>query len=448
MNADHRREVALFRYSLAREALSLSASERGQLVRELAEREHVGPGGELVRVSRGTLDRWVRALRKGGFQALVPVAREGVPTTPARVLELAVALKREAPARTAAQIAQIICERDGRSPNERTLQRHFVRLGLNISPARGPAALGRFQADAPNELWLGDAMHGPVVGGHKAILFAFLDDHSRAFTGYHFGRFEDVVRLEAAFRAGLLSRGVPGALYVDNGSPYVSSQLLRACAVLGIRLIHSRPGRPQGRGKIERVFSTVRGKFLVEIAARGGVTDLGELNRLFAAWVEQVYHRLVHSETGERPIERFLAHGAPATPAPGLLTEAFLWSESRVVSPTATVDLHTNRYEVDLALTGRLVDLVFDPFDLEHVQVRFHGRAMGLAVPQKITRHVHPRARRDPQQDNPPAATGIDYLAMVAERQRERLHRRIDYTALPGEPPEPEQHPSREDHQR
>jgi putative transposase len=58
--------------------------------------------GEWVRVSRVTLDRWVRAWREGGFEALVPAAREGVPRTDQGLLELAVALKREAPERTAA----------------------------------------------------------------------------------------------------------------------------------------------------------------------------------------------------------------------------------------------------------------------------------------------------------------------------------------------------------
>jgi len=55
---------------------------------------------------------------------------------------------------------------------------------------------------------------------------------------------------------------------VDNGSPFVSGQLLRACAVLGIRLIHSRPGRPEGRGKIERAFRTIREQVLGELEDR------------------------------------------------------------------------------------------------------------------------------------------------------------------------------------
>jgi len=77
------RDVALFRYSLIREAAdeSLTIRQRGQLVRELAAREHVGPKDRRVRVGRGTIDRWIRAYRVGGFEALAPEARTGEPVT-------------------------------------------------------------------------------------------------------------------------------------------------------------------------------------------------------------------------------------------------------------------------------------------------------------------------------------------------------------------------------
>ena len=107
---------------------------------------------------------------------------------------------------------------------------------------------------------------------------------------------------------------------VDNGSAFVDAWLLRACAKLGIRLVHSTPGRPQGRGKIERFFRTVRDQFLVEITGaperdpnRHPVADLDELNRLFTAWVETVYHRREHSETGAPPLARLL--GSPLVAA-------------------------------------------------------------------------------------------------------------------------------------
>ena len=436
--ADRAREVGLFRYALIREAAdpALSTKERGRLVRELAAREHTGPFGERVRPSRVTLDRWILSWRRGGFDALLPSTRNCDPTTSAAVLELAAALKREVPARTAAQVSAILSVHAGPgsiAPSPRTLQRHFARLELNTRPnGLPPRGFGRFEAAAPNDRWTGDALHGPVVAGRKTFLFAFVDDHSRAVTGYRWGHSEDTVRLEAALRVGLAARGVPKVVYLDNGSAMVSSQLLRALAVLGIQLTHSKPGQPAGRGKIERLFRTVREQFLVELAVPGAlvaVTDLARLNELFAGWVETVYHQRVHSETEQRPMERFLAAGPPTLPSPELLREAFLWSATRLVTKTATLSLHGNRYEVDAALIGRKVEVVFDPFDLTRLEVRYQGRPMGLAVPHQIGRHVHPDARPD-LPATAAAPTGIDYLGLVAAQHRAELAVRINYNDL------------------
>jgi putative transposase len=430
--AERSRAVALFRYSLIREAAdpALSTRQRGRLVRGLAAREHAGPFGEPVRVSRPSLDRWIRAWRAGGFEALMPPARQVTLRTPAEVLGLAAALKRENPARTAAQVARILRASAGWSPADRTLQRHFVRLELLTRPdGAPPPAFGRFEAARPNELWTGDALHGPVIGGRKTYLFAFIDDHSRLITGHRFGHAEDTVRLAAALRPALASHGVPDRIYVDNGSAFVDAWLLRACAVLGIKLTHSTPGRPQGRGKIERLFLTVREQFLVELTGdpaetgRRHVTSIGELNRLFTAWTGTVYHRRGHSETGQAPLQRWAdgwAGAVPLLPEPARLHEAFLWSEYRTVRKTATVSLHGNTYQVDPSLAGRRVELVFDPFDLTGIEVRWQGNPAGQAVPHVIGRHAHPKAR--PEQPVPPApATGIDYMALIDATHDARL---------------------------
>ena len=104
---------------------------------------------------------------------------------------------------------------------------------------------------------------------------------------------------------------------------------------------------------------------------------LAELNSLFTAWVEQVYHQRVHSETGQAPLARLLAAGPPVPTPAELLTEAFRWGEWRTVGKTATVSLHGNLYEVDRAFAGSKVELVFDPFDLTDITVRHHGRPAG-----------------------------------------------------------------------
>jgi putative transposase len=433
MNEDRRREIGLLRYALVRDAADpgLSKAERGRLVRALCEREHVGPDGQLVRIGRTTLDRWVRDYRRGGFEALVPRRRVVAPRTPAETLELAFRLKRERPERTAAQVREIMLAAGGPAPGLRTLQTHLAREGLNIrADGRSPGKVyGRFEASVRNELWTGDGLHGPTLAGvaaRRAVLLAFIDDHSRLLVGWRWGTGEDVFRLEAALRAGLMARGVPDAILVDRGSAFISSQLLRACAVLGVKLIHASPRAATTKGKIERFFRTVRDQFLVEID--DGV-ELGELNRLFSAWLEVVYHRRVHSETGQTPLQRFDAAGSPALPTPALLREALLWSQERTVTKTATLSLHGNQYEVDAALVGRKVELVFDPFDLTRIEVRYQHRPFGLAVPLVIGRHTHPQAERE--LPPPPAPTGIDYLKLLADKRDHELSgRRIDYASL------------------
>ena len=325
------RQVGLFRYGLIQDALdpALSTKQRGRPVRQVAALSHPGPFGTTVVISRATLDRWIRDYRAGGFTALVPAPRRVTSQTPASVLELAVALKTEAPDRTAAQVAVVLAAHGGFAPSARTLQRHFAAAGLTRTRPDGAPlkVFGRFEAEAPNVRWVGDALHGPHVAGRKAILIAFLDDHSRAVVAARSGHAENAVALRETLQVALAARGRPTQCYVDNGAMFVDSGLRRACAVLGIKLTRSAPGKPAGRGKIERFFRTVRDQFLVEIAATtdevddtgstlGGtvgtpVATLTELNSLFTAWAEQVYHPRVHSETGQAPPERFLAAGPP-----------------------------------------------------------------------------------------------------------------------------------------
>jgi putative transposase len=425
--------VALFRYQLIREAAdpALTVRQRGRLVREIAARAHEGPSGEPVVVSRATIDRWIRAWRSGGFAALAPPARQVMLRTDAAVLELAAGLKREKPERTAAQVMRILRTTCGWSPSVRTLQRHFERLELTARPdGRPPAVFGRFECARPNEMWTGDALHGPHIAGRKACLFAFLDDHSRAVMAARWGYFEDTVRLAAALRPALAARGVPVRIYVDNGSAFVDAALKRAAARLGIKITHSAPGRPQGRGKIERFFGVVRQEFLVEIGDGSSIADLAELNRLFTAWCETVYHARPHGETGQPPMDRWLA-GAPfPVPEPAQLREAFLWSEIRLVRKDATIRLFGGAYETDPVLAGRKVECVFDPFDLTVLEIRWNGSPYGLAVPRKITRHSHPKAKPE-EPGTPPPATGIDYLGIIAAEHAEAARRhRIRYDAL------------------
>ena len=203
--------------------------------------------------------------------------------------------------------------------------------------------------------------------------------------------------------------------------------------MLGIRLIHSAPGRPQGRGKIERFFRTLRDGLLVELESAGAPPSLEELGRLLQAWIERIYHRRV--ALGDRG-DTACALGGFTRALPDRRRSCARRScgrRRRLVTKTATVSLLGNRYEVDQALCGRRVELRFDPYDLERIEVYYAGRPFGQAWAHQIGRHVHPHARS--RGDQPRPASGIDYLRLIGQdHERDWLARRINYHELPPPP--------------
>lgn len=170
-----------------------------------------------------------------------------------------------------------------------------------------------------NEIWTADLMNGPDVGGRACHLAGIIDDHSRFLTGYQFVRRPDAVRFAGVLRAAITAHGIPAQLYTDNGSCFADSSLARTCAVLGIKLVHRQPGKPAGRGKIEKVFQTIQQQFLVEITgdkadpARHPVTGLAELNDLLDHWSARftTSGRIQRPGSPRRPAMRRLA-GLPA----------------------------------------------------------------------------------------------------------------------------------------
>jgi putative transposase len=439
--------VALWRYTLVAPAMDeqLTPRERGRLVRELAQREHPGPFGGRVRVSRKTLDRWIRTRRRGGFEALLPMARRVEPRTDAAVLALAVSLKKENPARTAAQVRRILVEMSPQccTPAERTLQRHFAARGLNIRPdGRPPKVRGRFEAERINEIWTADTLHGPKVGGRKAFVQGIIDDHCRLLVDYQCTYRDDAARFMTLFRHAIATHGIPSTLYVDNGAAFIDEALLRTCARLGIRVTHSAPGEPEGRGKVERMFRTVREQFLVEVHGEADnpvghyVADLAAMQESLRLWATRVYHRQTHSETGQTPLQRWADGDPPVLPGPEQLRRAFAWTVTRRVRKNATVELEGNRYKVDDLLARRDVELHYDPFDLTDIEVYWLGRLVGKAVPEHIGRHAHPKAPPEVEPE-PVTLTGVDYIALLAQADRAetagRLHlSHLDETLEPG----------------
>jgi putative transposase len=439
---DHKLQelIALHRWAVIAQAANgkLTARERGTLVRQIAARSHAHPDGSARTYSRVTIDRWLRAWRAGGLDALKPAERSdtGAVRAHPELFAEASALRLELPGRSAAQIASILYHRHGITVSERTVRGQLRRAGLHREAlAAEPKAYGRYEAAAPNERWITDVLVGPWVpfpkrdGSVRGRLFLIVDDHSRLLVDGRFYGQENARACQELLRRAITRRGVPAVLYADNGAPFSNAWLARTCGVLGIRLVHSKPYSPEGRGKQERLNRYIREAFLAE-AEHHGIESLEQLNDMFAAWAEHVANRRTHTETGQAPVERFQVGGPTRQADPALIREAFRWSVTRKVTRTATVPLEGNSYAVDPALTGRRVELRYDPEDLTAIDVWLDGKPAGRAVPFVIGRHVH---RAVPQAARPePAATGIDYLGLVAAAHDDEAGTgaKIDFTRL------------------
>jgi hypothetical protein len=212
----------------------------------------------------------------------------------------------------------------------------------------------------------------------------------------------------------------------DNGAAFSSHHLIRICARLGIRLSHSRPYKPEGRGRIERFFRFIDTSFKPEAYEKieqGGITTLPELNSALVSWLDGYYHIRKHGATGRTPLE--MAATCKRTMrrlTMAELTEIFLWEESRKVDKTGCVSVFGNTYEVSGDLSGEKVNLRFDPFDLKVIQVWHDGARYSDAVPLDLTRPVYERAgsvkAKVKADETPKDGPEIDFFRLAEEKRR------------------------------
>ena len=225
-------QIALHRWAVIAEAASerLTAAGRGVLVRQIAAREHTHPDGTSRRYSRGTIDRWLRAWRGGGLEALRPCPRADAGTARAHpeLFAEAAALRMELPGRSAAQIASILYHRHGIRVAERTVRAQLRRAGLHREAlAAEPKAYGRYEAARPNERWISDVLVGPWVpyprkeGSVRARLFLIVDDHSRLLVDGRFFARENARACQELLRRAITRRGLPQVFYADYADPPV-----------------------------------------------------------------------------------------------------------------------------------------------------------------------------------------------------------------------------------
>jgi transposase InsO family protein len=337
-------------------------------------------------VSERTIRRYKNLWEEGSFEALKP--KQGWERADSKlgsdfdsIVEAAIALRRESPSRSVADIIKIL-ELEGAITEgtvaRSTLQRHLAARGYASSQMRmytsKGAAARRFRKEHRNQLLMSDIKYGPFIpaenGKKKQIyLVVWIDDATKFIVSAKFYMNQKVGAIEDSLRMAIQKYGTPEKIFCDNGKQYRSEWLAKTCAKLGIRLLHSRPYHPEGKGLVEN-FNKQIGKFISEAVLKKPAS-VGEYNELLHIWIEEYYHLRPHSGLGG--ISPATAFGTDSRPlnyvSAEKLRDAFLYTEQRKTDKTGCVSFKGDLYEVGLAYIGRNVTIRFDPSWTEEIEV-------------------------------------------------------------------------------
>ena len=400
MTSTDKTELAVFRYGIISPLLHRD-EEDGSLENELiklASKAFLKPDGRRATFSPETIRKWLYRYRHGGLPALEDAVKKNLGTHDAvskEIEERLFLLRKEHPRWTIARIlSQLINEKlwDMRTPSRSTLYRFAGTVNLQRDPhlvRHDPAR--PFEHQTFGQLWIADFLHGPKIRikgqKRKTYLHAIIDDATRFVVRAGFSLSEDTEIMLKELMDAIRTHGKPLRFYTDNGACYKSKHLAFVCANLGIHLIHSPPGKPRGRGKVERFFRTVRDGFLEGDTPPAHTLD--GLNLAFKEWLAS-YHTGIHSSLSASPLQKRLSQESACKPIPETIDIEPLFRMKRRVKVYLdnTIRLKMRKYEVKDALPGHRVDVWFMPWDLDRI---WYGPDMLAAKPVDL----HQNAQRN-----------------------------------------------------
>lgn len=271
------------------------------------------------------------------------------------------------------------------------------------------------QSAYANQMWQAD--HSPLDiyllndkdEPQKPWLTIVEDDYSRAICGY-FLSFNPpcAIHTALALRQAIWRKnnpqwqvcGIPEILYTDNGSDFIFEHIEKVCAILKIRLINTIPGRPQGKGKVERFFLSIQQGLLQRLP---GYSPPGRSKVKASLTLEQFtsevknyilneYHQSTHSITKQAPIDKWTGDGfLPQMPQSLEQLDLLMMSvpKKRKIHRKG-VFFNGFRYmsTTFAAFVGEQVVIRYDPRDLAQIRVYLDQEFLCTAVCQDIADQV------------------------------------------------------------
>ena len=389
-------------------------AKRIQLRREIASSHNL---------SERTVYRYEKGYRENAFAGLRPMNRKmrrsaRLPDNWDEIIGEAIILKREVPKRSARQIIKIL-EIEGWAPpgviKESTLRRYLFKAGLGVKQMRRYAearetSSRRFCRLHRMELLQADVKYGPDIRTKEGKLIhtylsSLIDDHSRFILHSEFYDNKSASIVEDSFHKAILQYGKFDAGYTDNGKEYISTQLVKSCARLGVRLLRAKPRKGESKGKIEK-FHQVVDRFIAEIKI-ARVHTLEELNRRWKIFLDQDYQKDPHDgireyyesmdvkvpDGGISPLQEWNRDSRELIFVDTrVVGEAFMHHEDRTIDPAGFFSYDGFMYEASTALAGARVEIAYDPLDTSVITVYYGG--MEPIRAKRVT--ISPYARKKP----------------------------------------------------
>lgn len=395
LNEEQKMDVALFRFSLLAPILNNQVDDVNAYLEKVASTVYDVPHYGRRQYSARTVRRWLWAYRRDGLDALKPQRRKdsgSFRSIPQALQDKILDARRDSPLASVTLFYEellrsgILLRADASYYSVyRLLRKHgLVRVPDQAGPIKERK---KFAFDQVNRLWQGDMMVGPYIlvnGRRKSTnLFAFIDDCSRLVP---FGRFDfeqDLEALKQVYIEAVIRRGIPQTVYLDNARVYRSKLFHEALARMGTVIAHTQPYDAASKGKIERFFKTVRERFLPTI---GEISSIEELNQAFWRWLEEDYHRRIHSALGMSPLDKYLSqvNTLKLVSDPEAVRRLFLKRETRRVNKDSTISVMGNFFEVPSELVGQRIDVRFDPSRPDQVFLYRGDELIGTATPVRV----------------------------------------------------------------
>jgi transposase InsO family protein len=415
--------------------------------KEILGTEQEFPDGSNGTVKERTLRQWVEQYRKFGFGGLFygrrePKMSKGIcKSIPSELLAVARDLREEDAGRSVDLILQIMQEGkelDVSSVNPRTLQRYFKQLGLRKGKSqKGKGQHERWEQERANALWHGDTAHTFVLPDpcnpkkvKKAKLIVFVDDATRVCVHGEFFFDEQLPSVLDTLAKGLLLRGKPERILLDNAQTFRSTTLELMCAELDIGLAFCRPRRPQGKGKIERFIRNCKESFISEAKKAASISTLEDLNAAFQGWLER-YGNRVHSDLdGLCPEARWRKeeHQIDRSLTEQQIRQAMMLRASRIVQySTGLISLNNREYQASRELAGLEIQIRWNPERCDEIHIWRDGRYLETAILKERKPNVERDWRTDGDSDSMPKQldSASEYCAaLMKDRVSERVRAR------------------------